>query len=91
MLDQRSSLYFEDLDYCLRVIAEPYTIHITPDVVAEHAVSAGSSSFGRTKYQWVSHVKFVTKHLFRLAYPTAYLYDLIFYPLVLLKILILGK
>lgn len=91
MLDERFFLYFEDLDYCLRTIAEPYTIHITPDVVAEHAVSAGSTSVARTKYQWVSHFKFVTKHLFRLAYPTAYLYDLIFYPLVLLKILLLGK
>jgi len=91
MLDERFFLYFEDLDYCLRTISEPYTIHITPDVVAEHAVSAGSSSFARTKYQWTSHFKFVTKHLFGLAYPTAYFYDLFFYPLVLLKILILGK
>lgn len=85
MLDERFFLYFEDLDYCLRTISEPYTIHITPDVIAEHAVSAGSSSFGRTKYQWASHFKFVTKHLFRLAYPTAYFYDLIIYPLWLLR------
>lgn len=91
MLDERFFLYYEDLDYCLRAASKSYTIHITPDVVAEHAVSAGSSSLGRTKYQWVSHLKFVTKHLFKLAYPTAYLYDLIFYPLVLLKILLSGK
>lgn len=91
LFDERFFLYFEDLDYCLRALAEPYTIHITPEVVAEHQVSAGSTSYLRTRYQWSSHFKFVTKHLFRLAYPTAYLYDLIFYPLILLKIIIFGR
>lgn len=84
--DERFFLYFEDLDFCLRTIAAGYTIHINPDVVAEHAVSSGSSAFGRTRYQWRSHSIFVSKHLFKLAYPTAYLYDVLFYPLVLLKI-----
>lgn len=87
LFDERFFLYFEDLDFCLRVLDAPYTIHITPDVVAEHAVSAGSNAFARTKYQWASHLKFVTKHLFRNAYPTAYLYDLLFYPLILIKTL----
>jgi len=91
MLDERFFLYFEDLDFCLRTTAEPYTIHITPDVVAEHAVSAGSTSVTRTKYQWASHFKFVTKHLFRLAYPTAYFYDLTVYPLWLLRSVLLPK
>lgn len=85
MLDDRFFLYYEDLDFCLRTTQAEYTIHINPDVVAEHEISAGSNLFGRTKYQWASHFKFVNKHLFKLAYPTAYLYDLIFYPLILLK------
>jgi hypothetical protein len=88
MFDERFFLYFEDLDFCLRTIAAGFTVHINPDVIAEHAVSAGSSVIGRTKYQWSSHFKFVSKHLFKLAYPTAYLYDLIFYPLLLLKLAI---
>lgn len=88
MLDERFFLYYEDLDFCLRTTRAGFNIHINPDVIAEHAVSAGSSAYRRTKYQWVSHFKFVNKHLFKLAYPTAYLYDLIFYPLVLLKTLL---
>lgn len=91
LFDERFFLYFEDLDFCLRATAAGFTIHITPDVVAEHQVSAGSSSHGRTKYQWASHTKFVTKHLFKLAYPTAYLYDLLVYPLWLMKGAITGK
>ncbi len=91
LFDERYFLYYEDLDYCLRVQEAGYTIHITADVVAEHAVSAGSSTFGRTKYQWVSHARFVTKHLFKQSYPTAYLYDLLFYPLILVKSLLWSK
>ena len=85
LFDERFFLYFEDLDFCLRSLAVGYTIHINPDVVAEHAVSTSSSAVSRTKYQWVSHAKFVTKHIFHLAYPTAYVYDLLIYPLWLLK------
>lgn len=85
LFDERFFLYFEDLDFCLRTLAAGYTIHINPDVVAEHAVSSGSNVFSRTRDQWASHFKFVTKHLFKLAYPTAYLYDLFIYPLWLLK------
>ena len=86
LLDERFFLYFEDLDFCLRASAAGFTIHINPDVVAEHAVSAGSVPLRRTLYQWTSHRQFVTKHLFHLAYPTAYLYDLLFYPLVIAKL-----
>lgn len=85
VFDERFFLYFEDLDFCLRAASAGYTIHITPDVVAEHVVSASSSTSRRTRYQWASHLKFVTKLLFKQTYPTAYLYDLLFYPLVLLK------
>lgn len=88
LFDERFFLYFEDLDFCLRATAAGFTIHINPDVVADHSVSASSNDFSRTKYQWVSHFKFVTKHLFHLAYPTAYLYDLFIYPLWLLKSLL---
>lgn len=85
LLDERFFLYFEDLDFCLRVQQAGYTLHINPEVVAEHTISAGSRASRRTLYQWASHLKFVTKHQFRLAYPTGYLYDLLFYPLVLVK------
>ncbi|MFZ2199316.1 MAG: glycosyltransferase [Microgenomates group bacterium] len=85
LFDERFFLYFEDLDFCLRAHSTGYTIHINPDVVADHAVSSGSNLWARTKYQWASHAKFVTKHLFRLTYPTAYLYDIFIYPLWLLK------
>jgi GT2 family glycosyltransferase len=91
MLDERFFLYFEDLDFCLRATSAGFTIHINPDVVADHAVSAGSNIFGRTRYQWRSHLQFVTKHLFHFTYPTAYLYDLFVYPLWCVKGLIFAK
>lgn len=81
MFDERFFLYFEDLDFCLRASADGFTIHINPDVVADHAVSAGSNVSSRTKHQWASHFKFVNKHLLKSSYPTAYLYDLFIYPL----------
>lgn len=89
MFDERFFLYYEDLDFCLRTKAAGYTIHIAPDVVAEHAVSAGSNATGRTVYQWQSHLKFILKNLGKIVYPTAFLYDAIFYPLILLKTLII--
>lgn len=85
MLDERFFLYFEDLDFCLRATNAAYSIHINPDVVADHEVSVGSNLFGRTKYQWASHFMFVNKHLFQLVYPTAYIFDIFIYPLWLLK------
>lgn len=91
MFDERFFLYFEDLDFCLRAAQAGFTIHINPDVVAEHAVSAGSRASRRTLYQWASHLKFATKHLFKLTYPTAYLYDFLFYPLWFIKGLIFAK
>ncbi len=88
IFDELFFMYFEDLDLCLRFARGGYTIHICPDVVVEHTVSASSSAYARTRLEWVSHFTFVTKHLFRLAYPTAYLYDIFIYPLWLLKSLV---
>jgi len=90
MLDPRFFLYFEDLDYCLCAKQAGYSIHINPDIVAEHAVSASSNLFSRTRYQWASHIKFVSKHLLKLVYPTAYLYDIFIYPLWILGCLFKG-
>lgn len=85
ILDERFFLYYEDLDYCLRAKAANYLIHINPQVVAEHAVSKGTNVFRRTLYQWHSHILFVAKHLPSTVFPTAFLTDLIFYPLITLK------
>lgn len=90
LFDERFFLYFEDLDFCLRAKSAGYTIHINPDVEAEHAVSAGSNLSSRTKYQWASHFKFVNKHLFKSVSPTAYLYDLFIYPLWLARTITNG-
>ncbi len=86
LLDDRYFLYFEDLDYCLRAKQAGYTVHINPEVVAEHMVSASSSPLSRTLYQWRSHFQFVVKHLPRTVFPTAFAIDLLFYPLILLKL-----
>jgi len=86
--DERYFMYYEDVDLCLRLIQASYQLRINPEVVITHAVSAGSSLLTRTLHQWRSHLLFVTKHLGRTIYPTAYLFDLFLYPLYLLKSLI---
>jgi len=87
-LDERFFLYYEDLDYCLRAKAAGYSIHINPEVVAEHQTSASSSLLKRTLDQWRSHILFVAKYLPRRVYPTAILTDLLFYPLITFKALL---
>ena len=89
LFDERFFLYYEDLDYCMRAKKAGFTSHINPQIVAEHAVSAGSNAFRRTLYQWSSHIKFVMKYLPTRALPTAILTDIIFYPLIALKSLLL--
>jgi GT2 family glycosyltransferase len=91
LFDEKFFVYYEDVDYCLRAYDNLSTIHITPDVEAEHIGSAGSTSLARTRYQWVSHFRFVNKYLFKHVYPTAYIYSLIMYPLFMLKNIILGS
>ena len=90
LFDERFFVYYEDVDYCLRAYDSLSTIHITPDVEAEHVISSGSSIATRTRYQWVSHFRFVNKYVFKHVYPTAYLYSLIMYPLFMLKNMIIG-
>ncbi len=85
LFDERFFLYFEDIDFCIRARQASFTLHINPDVVAEHLVSAGSNPGERTAYQWKSHFQFVTKHLFKYAFPTAYIYDALIYPIWVLK------
>jgi len=88
LFDERFFLYYEDLDFCLRTQEAGFTIHINPQVVAKHALSAGTTSLKRTIYQWKSHILFVAKYLPKQALPTAILTDIIFYPLITLKSLL---
>lgn len=88
MFDERFFLYYEDLDFCLRAQQAGYTIHINPEIVGEHDVSANSNLLARTFHQWRSHLLFLMKYMPIRAYPTALIYDTIFYPLALLKALI---
>jgi len=92
--DERFFLYYEDLDFCLRAKKAGYTIHINPQVTATHAISSSSRALPRTIYQWKSHFLFTLKHFGRTVYLTAFLFGLVFYPLVILKISLqnlLGK
>ena len=91
LFDERFFLYYEDLDFCLRVIEAGYTIHINPEVVGEHAVSAGSNITSRTMHQWRSHLLFLFKYLPLKAYPTALIWDSLFYPLIILKTIIMPN
>lgn len=85
-LDTRFFLYFEDLDFCMRTVAAGYKILIDPQIIADHEISASSHPWKRTYYQWQSHLKFTFKYMPLQVYPTAILYNIIFYPLVLIKI-----
>lgn len=89
--DERFFLYFEDIDFCLRARAANYSIAIDSEIVANHQVSSSSPPLRKTLYQMSSHIKFVLKHMPSKVYPTAILYNILFYPLVLLKLLITNR
>ncbi len=91
LFDERFFLYFEDVDYCLRSRRAGFTIQIDPEVVAEHITSSSSSALKRTLYQWRTHLRLAIKYMFRGIFPTALIYNLLFYPLVIAKIFILRK
>lgn len=83
--DERFFMYYEDLDYSLRLSRAGLKVVISPDVVVEHK-SAGDTYLHTHFFRlWLSHFRFVTKHLGRVIYPTSYLYSLIYYPLIYLK------
>lgn len=88
LFDERFFLYYEDLDFCLRVREAGYTIHINPEVVGEHLVSSGSNLIARSMREWRSHLLFLFKYLPVKVYPTALIWDSVFYPLILLKSII---
>lgn len=88
LFDERFFMYYEDVDYCLRAHTALYTLHITPSVVLDHQVSASSKKISRTMTQWISHFRFITKHLLKHVYPTALLYSLIMYPVLITKTLL---
>jgi len=85
LLDERFFLYYEDLDFCLRLKAAGYQCRINPLVVASHLTSASSRPLVRTLAQWRSHLLFVLKHFPSTCRPTALFTDLLYYPLILLK------
>lgn len=91
LFDERFFLYYEDLDYCLRAHGAGFTIHINPEIVAEHAVSASSTPTTRVFSQWRSHIQFFFKYFPKKVYPTAILTDILFYPFIFFKTLLLGR
>lgn len=91
MFDEQFFLYFEDLDFCLRCKNAGYKIYIDPEIVATHEISKSSTAMSRTVNQWKSHILFIVKYMFRGVYPTALIYDVLFYPLILIKLLLTGN
>jgi hypothetical protein len=88
LFDERFFLYYEDVDYCLRVHRAGYTVQLVPELVFAHQGSASSSRLTRTLAEWRAHLQFVMKYLPRTVYPTAISADLFLYPLYLLKSLL---
>lgn len=91
LFDERFFMYFEDADFCLRVKKNGYLIQIEPQVVFTHEISQSSDKFSRTFTQWQSHLYFALKYTPATIYPTAFLYNILVYPLFLLKSLLLRK
>lgn len=90
LLDERFFMYYEDVDYCLRAREAGYSIHLNPQVTAAHLLSAGSGASTRIVMNWRSHLLMVNKYLGSKIFPTAYLMDILFYPLIYIKTLIFG-
>ena len=89
--DERYFMYYEDVDYFLRLTRAGYKALITPELIVEHMTSNSTILSQRTFYQWQSHFKFITKFLFNPFMPTAYIISVFWYPLIYLKTLIFPK
>jgi GT2 family glycosyltransferase len=50
LLDEDYFLYYEDVDYCIKMKNSGYQLKTAPDIVVTHMVSASSSSYTRPYY-----------------------------------------
>lgn len=87
--DERFFMYFEDSDYCIRAREIGYRIIIDPEVVVDHMISNSSTNQQKIMHLWRAHLQFILKHMPRKVYPTAIIYDLLYFPILFYRSLLI--
>ena len=64
--DERFFLYFEDTDFCVRLIKNNFNVLYNPDAIVKHFKGGSSKSFIIKKiYFYNSVLKFIFKYYYR--------------------------
>lgn len=81
LLNDQYFMYFEDVEYCLKLRSEGYSIAADPSVLISHQTSSSfSSSLGKLKYLVPSHFRFIINNLHGINKLTALVYQSLHYP-----------
>ncbi|RKY20507.1 MAG: hypothetical protein DRQ55_07430 [Planctomycetota bacterium] len=93
-MDEAFFCYLEDADWCLRMRQEGYSVLAVGTAVAFHGLSAstgGGYSAGRKYMTAVNSVRFLRKHGSVSGWAALLVFDLMLWPLALLRALFLGR
>lgn len=76
--DEGYFLYYEDVDFCLRVKKSGYSLGMVTDTFIRHDLSTSTNRLGRKKLTILanSHLRFCLKHLNPAAFPFYLLFNL---------------
>lgn len=81
LLNDQYFMYFEDVEYCLKLRSGGYSIAADPSVLISHQTSSSfSSSLGKLKYLVPSHFRFIINNLHGINKLTALVYQSLHYP-----------
>ena len=78
-------LYLEDVELCLRIRKGGYNICLAPKAKIFHKGSLSSSELTRILYSWRNSFRLVFGYVPLKYKPTAFLFNLVFYPLLYLN------
>lgn len=93
-LDESFFCYLEDADWCLRVRKAGLAVLVAPVSVAFHGLSSstgGGYTAGRKYMTGVNSVRFLRKHGTVAGWAALLVFDLMLWPLALIRALTLGK
>jgi GT2 family glycosyltransferase len=94
LLDESFFCYLEDADWCVRIREAGLDVLAVPEAVAWHGLSAstgGGYSAGRKYMTGVNSVHFLRKHGNLAGWLALFVFDLLLWPLALLKALPGGR
>lgn len=93
-LDESFFCYLEDADWCLRCRQAGFSVFVVPEALAYHGLSSstgGGYTAGRKYMTGVNSVHFLRKHGSLRGWVALFLFDLVLWPLALLRGMLSGR